>query len=299
MPTLYDRVKSGEFLFLDGGTATELARRGLSHGDDPCWSARAVLDNPDLVRTVHADFIRAGSDIIVTNTFRASPMMLEHCGLGAEWTHINTRAVKLAYEAIEEAQSKRQIHVIGSMSTLLPECADSPAEEERRQYARQAVTLADAGAEAIFVENLHDVEHARLALEGAKEAGIATWAGFSCTLGDKGIPMLYGTDTPLETALRALLPIGLRVVCLVHTVAEDIGPCLDALRQHWSGPIGVAPHACRAPIPNQSVADAYTPEEFRSRARKWISSGVRILGGCCGISPEYIRTARAGIQLLG
>ncbi len=299
MATLYDRIKAGEFLFLDGGTGTELARRGIPHEDDPCWSARAVVDYPDAVREVHADFIRAGSDIIITNTFRASPLMLNACGLGDRWVEINTAAVRLAYDAIEEVGAGRQIHVIGSLATTTPAAAPIPPEEERRMFARQAMTLADAGVEAVLVEMINDIEHSRLALEGAKEAGIALWGGFSCTIGEKGVPLLYGSDIPLEQGLRALLPIGLKMVCLMHTVAGDMGPCLDVLRQHWSGPIGVAPHASRSPVPNQSVADAYTPEEYRSRARKWISSGVRILGGCCGIGPEYIRTARDGIQLLG
>lgn len=299
MATLYDRVKAGELLFLDGGTGTQLTKRGIPHSDDPCWSAKAVIDQPDTVREVHADFIRAGSDILIANTFRASPMLLDKYGMGDRWVEINTKAIRLAYDAIDEVAAKRQIHVIGSVSTILPEELDLPAAEERRQHARQAITLADAGAEAIIIEMIRDLEHSRLALEGAREAGIATWGGFSCTLGEKGVPMLYGSDITLDRALRTLLPIGLRVVCLMHTVAGDISPCLDVLRQHWSGPVGVAPHASRSPVTSQSVADAYTPEEYRSKVRKWISSGVRIIGGCCGIGPEYIRTAQEGIQLLG
>lgn len=297
MPTLYDRVKNGEFLFLDGGTGTELTRRGLQHGDDPCWSARAVLEQPDLVRAVHEDYVRAGSDMLLTNTFRASPMILEAHGLGERWEEINKTAVRLAYEAIENVGVKRQVHVIASVSAIVPD-GTLPHEEVRRQHSRQSQVLAAAGAEAILVEMINDTTQGRLALEGAKEAGIALWAGLSCSLNERREPVLSADGVLLDQALAQLLPIGLRVICFTHTMAADIGACLEVLRQHWTGPMGAIPHASRSPVPNQYAADTYTPEEYRAKARKWITSGVRILGGCCGVGPEYIRTAREGIQLL-
>jgi S-methylmethionine-dependent homocysteine/selenocysteine methylase len=298
MPTLYDRVKSGEFLFLDGGTGTELARRGLVHGNAPCWSAEAVLGEPDLVRSVHEDFIRAGSDIIVSDTFRASALHLATCGMDNRWEEINTTAVRLAYEAIENVGAKRQVHVIGSISAIPPDGDWSP-EIIREQHSRQAVVLAKAGAEAIHVEMINDARWGELALDGASDAGIALWAGFSCSRDERRRPVLSASGMPLEEALGSLLSSRVKVVCLTHTMASDIGACLEVLRQQWIGPIAVAPHASRSPVPNQSVADTYTPEEFRAKARQWITSGVRIIGGCCGITPDYIRTAREGIQLLG
>lgn len=300
MSTLYDKVKAGELLFLDGGTATTLAQKGVAHEEDPCWTARAVLKDPDVLREVHKDFIDAGAQVIIANTFRASRHNLIAGGLEEEFSHINTRAVELAYEAITQAGKEAEVHVASAIMPLRDKATPLPSpEQERADFAEQAKLQAAAGSEAILIEKIGSLERGLAAVEGAQEAGIALWIGFVCRVDENGVPHLKDDGTLLVDAISAFSTYPITVMGLMHTIVGDVNACMGVLRENWIGPVCVRPHATSNIIPGETQGDAWTPERYRKRVLTWLKSGVRLLGGCYGITPDHIRALREGIQFLG
>ncbi|HEX7236149.1 MAG TPA: homocysteine S-methyltransferase family protein, partial [Gammaproteobacteria bacterium] len=147
MAAWQDTLARGNALILDGGTGTELRRRGmaLSH---VTWSALASLAQYDLLRAIHADYIAAGADVITTNTFATARFVLEAAGHRDDFARINTRAVDAAREARDAGS--REVAIAGSMSCLPPrfDVQAYPGERtERAAYLELAETLAEAGVD--------------------------------------------------------------------------------------------------------------------------------------------------------
>ncbi|HUQ51308.1 MAG TPA: homocysteine S-methyltransferase family protein, partial [Gammaproteobacteria bacterium] len=134
-------------LIIDGGTGTELRRRGMTLGD-ATWSALASLTHYDLLRAIHLDYIAAGADVITTNTFATTRFVLDAAGRGDEFTQINTRAVAAAREARDS--SGREVALAGSISCLPPRFDVHAYPDERTEaagYRELAETLAEAGVD--------------------------------------------------------------------------------------------------------------------------------------------------------
>ena len=117
--SLESRLKTGAVIIMDGGTGTEIRRRGTPTGER-AWSAEPMPDHPDLIREIHEDYIRAGAEIIITNTFSTGRHKLEEAGMADRTVELNRLGVKLAQEARDRATSDRPVLIAGSMSTMTP-----------------------------------------------------------------------------------------------------------------------------------------------------------------------------------
>jgi S-methylmethionine-dependent homocysteine/selenocysteine methylase len=276
---------------IDGGTGTELERRGVPmHGH--AWSAGAVLSHPNVLLAVHRDFLCAGADTIIANTFSASEHSLAHAGLGEHFEAINRAAVRIALRAA--ASCPGGPIVAGALSTTtftgaLDYSRLKSGEAAVAQYARQATIQAEAGAELLFLEMMRDCEQTACALEGALRTGLPVWVGFSTFTGQDGAARLADTDIPLARALREVDLAGAAAVGIMHTLVEHTPLALDTLRASWSGTTFAYPHAGRFEMPNWIFQDVTTPEAFARMGLALFDSGVEAVGGCCGIGPEHIR----------
>jgi S-methylmethionine-dependent homocysteine/selenocysteine methylase len=290
-PDLQTRLDQGKLIILDGATGTELQRRGVPmHGF--AWSAAALDTHPATVRAVHEDYIRAGADVIITNSFATARHVLEPAGLGDRVRALNQRAVILAQAARENAAAGRPVAIAGSISSFRAD--GTPAEQLEANYREQAELLAEAGVDLIALEMMYNVEQAAPAIRAALATGLPTWVGFSCRLaGDGTIQLLDGN--PFAAGLKqslaslGLLPQSGAAVTVMHTQTEDIAAALEIVRQHWSGLIGVYAHSGQWIDPNWQFADMISPEDYLTFAQQWVEMGAQIIGGCCGIGPEYIR----------
>ena len=286
-----DSLRGGRTLLLDGGTGTELRRRGAAL-DDAAWTGLVPLANYELLRTVHADYIAAGADVITTSTFGTARFVLEAAGHGADFDAINRRAVAAAREARDAAG--RAVAVAGSMSCLPPrfDLHAYPDEAvESAAYRELADTLAAAGVDLLIVEMLQETHHAPLALAAARTTGLPVWLGVSCRLGAGDT--LVGFDfplVPLETCLDALLPLAPDAVAVMHSPVPAVVPALGALRARFRGPIGAYPE-----IGDGTDAGSATPAELAAAAESWLEAGAQIVGGCCGTTPEHIRALRHAV----
>jgi S-methylmethionine-dependent homocysteine/selenocysteine methylase len=285
------QLDQGKVIILDGATGTELQRRGVPmHGF--AWSAAALDTHPDTVRTVHEDYIRAGADVIITNSFSTARHVLEPAGLGDHVRALNQRAVSLAREARENAAAGRPVAIAGSISSF--RAGVTSVEQLEASYHEQAELLAEAGVDLIALEMMYSAEHIAPAIRAALTTGLPIWVGFSCQVTREGMVQLLD-GSPLATGLSqslALLPplsLGRAAVTIMHTLTEDIASALEIVRQHWSGPTGVYAHSGEWIDPDWQFIDMISPADYLTAAQGWVKGGTRIIGGCCGIGPEHIR----------
>ena len=190
---LEQRLAGGDVVILDGATGTELERRGVPM-DGQAWSATANLTHPDVVRSVHEDYIRAGADVIITNTFATARSLLDAAGLGERVVEVNRRAVELAREARDRAAGRRDVWVAGSMSTMAPgaEPARRPSVADMSaMLGEQADILARAGADLLVLEMMRDVDYGAGAVDAARATGLPVWVGFSCRRAADGTVRMF------------------------------------------------------------------------------------------------------------
>ncbi len=264
--------------------------------DSTAWSATALLTHPDVVREAHEDYIRAGAEMIITNSFATARHVLEAISLGDRAQEMNARSVKLALEARERAAEERPVFVAGSISSNSPGADRSKLPTVARveeSYREQAGILAEAGVDLLILEMMSDIDYTSAAMRAATSTGLPTWVGFSCRMSDDGsTPMLLGADETLERALETIMPLGGSLVAVMHTFTEDTGPALEVVRRNWDGPVGAYAHTGGWKMPNWKFEDVISPEEYLAAAQKWVGQGTQVVGGCCGMGPEHIRVLR-------
>ncbi len=283
------QLDSDKVTLLDGGTVTELRRRGVPL-DAVAWSGLIPLTHYELLREIHADFVAAGADVITTNTFATTRFVLEAGGHGNEFAAINNRAVAAAREAREAAG--RDVAIAGSMSCLPPrfDVHGYPGEAaESAAYQELASTLAEAGVDLLLLEMMQETRHAPLACAAVRATGLPVWLGVSCRpgVGDT----LVGFDFPLvpfDACLDALLPFVPAAVAVMHSPLSAVVPALHAIRARYSGPLGAYPEIGDGTPGSSSVE----PEQLAAHASEWVAAGGRIVGGCCGTTPEHVRAIR-------
>lgn len=286
-PWWQKKLDDGGTLVLDGGTGTELRRRGMALSDST-WSALASLAQFDVLRAIHADYIAAGADVITTNTFATTRFVLDAGGLADDFAPINARAVEAAREARDAAG--RDVAIAGSVSCLPPrfDVHAYPSERtERAAYLELAETLAEAGVDLFVLEMLQETRHAPLACEAARAVGLPVWLGVSCRVGAGGA--LVGFDFPLVSlgeCLEAVLPFGPAAVNVMHSPVAAIAPALGEIRARWPRTLGVYPEIGSG---TPHVPNAVSPDALAALAFEWIVAGARIVGGCCGTTPEHVR----------
>lgn len=286
-PWWQEQLDDGGTLVLDGGTGSELRRRGMALSEST-WSGLASLVQFDLLRSIHTDYIAAGADVITANTFATARFVLEAAGHADDFARINARSVDAAREARD--LSGRNVAIAGSISCFPPRFdvhAYPDERTERAAYRELAETLAAAGVDLLVLEMLQETRHAPLACEAAGAVGLAVWLGVSCRVGAGGT--LVGFDfplVPLGECLEAVLPFSPAAVNVMHSPAAAIAPALREVRAHWRGTLGAYPEIGDG---TPHVPHAVSAEGLGALALGWMADGARIVGGCCGTTPEHVR----------
>ena len=294
------RLEDDHIVLIDGAMGTELQRRGVSM-DEIAWSGAAVITNPAIVRETHEDYIRAGAEVIITNTFGSTRQMLEPAGFGDHVEAVHRGAVDLARQARDNV-GRPGVSIAGSISTEPPgfdrDAFLSP-EAELAAYREAAEYLADAGADLIALEMIIETEHASRAFQAASETGLPVWLGVGCKKDEQGrIVSFDHPDIEFATIVDALVPLGPAVVNIMHSEIEAIPEAIRIVRQRWHGPTGVYPESGYFTKPNWNFVDIIPPDEFARRAQAWVGQGVRLLGGCCGMGPGHIAALRTAMPQL-
>jgi S-methylmethionine-dependent homocysteine/selenocysteine methylase len=288
--------EEGAILVLDGAMGTELESRGAPM-DDHAWCGLANLTQPELVRAVHEDHIRAGADVIITNTYMSGVGPMQRAGAGESFAQGIDNAVRAAHQAVQAA-AEGPVAIAGSISVTpwgAPEAGGAAG--LRDGYARQVDRLAEGGVEVIALEMVTDGRLAVAALDAALASGLPVWLGLSMHVAGRdsseydSLPDIDGARAVAEACLTA----GLDAATVMHTDIEDVAAGLEMLAPLWSGALGVYPHHGHWRRPHWGFVDV-DPDALVELARTWVSRGAAMLGGCCGLRTRHVAALRAAVD---
>jgi homocysteine S-methyltransferase len=307
---LAELLETQGYIVLDGGLATELERRGADLAD-PLWSARQLVEGPELIREVHEAYFAAGADVAVSASYQAS--LAGFAGRRIGFRHavqLMALSVDLAKEARERfwndprrAEGRAWPLVAASIGPYGASLADGS--EYRGHYGISRQQLADyhgprlaavmtARPDLLAIETIPSADEAGMVLELlAAWPGIRVWVSFTCTDSSR-----IGDGEPVADAIAAVaghpLVAAVGFNCVPPSMAEELvagaarvtdrplviypnsGERWDAGRRRW--------------IPGEG------PFDFGAGARRWRARGARLIGGCCRTGPETIRTIRASLE---
>lgn len=283
-----------ELLFLDGGMGTLLQEKGLAPGELPeMWN----VTHPEEIKTIHRNYIKAGSDIVLTNTFGANALKFHSADCSLE--NIVKTSVRLVKEAADETDiaedaadmtgDRRTVYTaldIGPTGKLLKPMGDLAFETAYEAFREVMIWGEEAGADLIHIETMSDTYELKAAVLAAKEN--TSLPVFATVIYDERKKLLTGADIPSVIALLE----GLRVDALGINCGmgpEQMLPILEDYAKYSSLPVIVKPNAG---LPKQRDGQTWydvDPVEFAGYMEKIVSMGACVIGGCCGTTPEHIK----------
>ena len=295
MRRLLEEELRKRILLLDGAMGTMIPR-GLGLSD------LLNLSNPSLILDIHEQYLRAGADIITTNTFNAQSISLTDYNAQAKVREINQAAVRIAREAADNFSTPdKPRFVVGSIGPTNKSCTISPDvnnpasraitfKELADAYAEQMLTLVECGVDAILMETIFDTLNAKAGIYAAEEAmkrvGRRVPLMLSITISDKSGRILTGQTIEAFLASVSHAPI-ISVGLNCSFGAKDMLPNLRLLATRSPFYVSAYPNAG---LPNGFGEYEQTPEMMLDEMRPFVEEGlVNIIGGCCGTTPEHIR----------
>ena len=302
--SLQDKLDAKRVVIMDGGTGTEISRRGVTIDPKLSWSANANITSPDMVRDIHRDYILAGAEIIITNTFSTSRATLAIDGLSEQTKEINEQSARLAMEARRSCDAEGTVVIAGSMSAFEPKGHPeiTPSYEKALDdYREQVKILAGAGVDLIVLEMFSRTVDLKAAIEAATETGLPIWVGLSCENHDGqiylGLLGRHAGETIADAVIASSSP-NVKAFCIMHSPPQITADALRELKICTPLPIGAYAHGGRIDDANgvapeasregQSLAGT-DPEKYLDYAYEWVACGATIIGGCCGTTPEHIK----------
>jgi len=282
-------------LILDGATGTELNRRGVDTGL-PLWSANALMNDRDakILQQIHEDYLRAGADIITTNTFRTHRRALAPSGNADRAFELTRKAVNIARAAIASVKSDSPKFVAGSISTLedcyRPDLVPSD-DELRAEHSERVHHLVECGVDLILIETINTIREAVIMAKLATITGTPVVVSFVCNSEGR----ILSGETLTEAASQ-LLPLG------ISAIGVNCGPTPNLAK-----PLAELQTACGRDFPliaygNIGYADdevgwvntdSENPNAYCEHASHW---PAKIVGGCCGTTPEHILQLKSTLK---
>ncbi len=275
-------------LILDGAMGTMLQERGLKPGQSP---EELNLTMPDVVASVHRDYINVGADIIITNTFGGTRFKLSHYGLENRLAEINSRAVEIARK---EADGKAYVGAsIGPTGQFVEPLGEVSFDAMKDAFREQAQALVSAGADLISLETFLDIKECRAAVIAVREVSSTIPIIAMLTFDDNGRSVL---GTPPEAAAITLTAAGADIVGSNCGLGVDgIFDILCRMRSVTSLPLISQANAGLPQLVGDKTIFPGTPEEMTAYHERMIAMGVRVIGGCCGTTPEHIRVMKLAL----
>jgi 5-methyltetrahydrofolate--homocysteine methyltransferase len=272
----------------DGAMGTELLKRGLAAGEAPeSWN----LSRSEDVQAVHGAYAKAGSDVLTTNSFGGSRIKLARYGLENKTSLINCQAAALAVR--EARNGLRVAGSIGPTGEFLEPLGTLKPDVLRDVFREQAEALLDGGADFILVETMSDLGEARTAVEAV--------------LGLGDVPVVACmTFLPSRVGFRTMMGVSPRQAAfgLVEAGADGIGancgsgidhfiPIIREIRSLTDRPILAQPNAGLPRLEAEQTVYPETAQDMARRLSELVEAGAKMVGGCCGTTPEHIRMFRS------
>lgn len=284
MPPLLQDLLSHAPVITDGALGTQLLARGLASGECPdTWNLSRPADVEEVIRS----YVDAGSEIVLTNTFRANRIALAGYGLAGKIEDLNLAGVEIARRA---AAGRAAVFAsVGPSGKML--AAGEVAEADLRQaFSEQAQILAAAGVDGFAIETMSDLEEAKVAVATLRATGLPVVVSLVFDSGKEKDRTMTGV-TP-EKAAEELTAAGANVIGANcgRGIAGYISVC-QRLHASTDRPIWIKPNAGLPEMFEGKVVYRTTPEEFASFIPALLQAGASFIGGCCGTGPDFIRAA--------
>lgn len=285
---------------LDGGMGQEVIRRS-GMAPTPLWSAWVMLDNPDIVKSVHLDFIHAGADIIVLNNYTATPDRLRRDAHIDLLKPIHEAAKAVAAEAKLES-GKDDLTISGCLPPLIASYKTDLALGEEESYKRylELVKLQNDGVDMFIAETLGTIAEGRAAARAGLASEKPIWISF--TLDDDKDSLLRSGES-LGEAILAVTDLGIETVMVNCSMPETVSRALPVLLEHApragayaNGFHSVAPLDAGGTVAGLSARADLGPKNYADMAMPWLESGLQVIGGCCEVGPTHIAELAARLE---
>jgi methionine synthase I (cobalamin-dependent)/5,10-methylenetetrahydrofolate reductase len=282
----------------DGAMGTVLYARGIFI--NRCYD-ELNLSDPGLILSIHEEYLKAGAEIVETNTFGANRFRLARHGLAAKVAEINAAGVKQARLAVEHLKEKQagEAWVAGSVGPLgvrLEPLGPTSLDEAREAFAEQIRALVSAGVDMLIIETMPALNEAHMALEAARAAAPNLPILVMVTVDDES-NCLDGSSPQHAAALLTEWGAGaIGVNC--STGPATVLTAIEAMRTATELPLAAMPNAGMPRAVEGRNIYLCSPEYMASFARKAIRAGAQIVGGCCGTTPNHIRAMRSAMRAI-
>jgi homocysteine S-methyltransferase len=285
-----DRLAEG-VVVCDGAMGTMLYAKGVFL--NRCFD-ELNLSMPDLVRSVHADYVEAGAEIIETNTFGAQRLKLGPHGLEAQVRKINAEGARLAREATEGRSLVAG--ALGPIGKPLAPIGNIPFAEAQAAYREQVEGLLEGGVDLFLLETLPSLDQARAAFEAVRSVDTRLPVIVSLAFNDEGTTS-YG-ETP-EEVVRTVEGWGAAVAGA--NCSQGPQPMLETVKRMVAAAtrvkVSAMPNAGAPALVEGRYVYLCTPEYMASYARRFIAAGVSVVGGCCGTTPAHIKNLVRSVKM--
>lgn len=287
---LTEILEPDRVLIADGGMGTLLLERGLGRGECP---ELLNVERPDLIEEIHSEYIAAGADIILTNTFGGTAKRLGHYGLGDRTSELNAAGVQIARRAATAAS--RPVVVGGSMGPtgeMLAPLGLLEPEQARHLFEEQARALAAAGADVLWIETMSSLEELEAAFGGAAATGLPTVTTMSFDTHGRTMMGVAPAQLGQWATRQETTPVAIGANCGIGP--EDVVAAVAEMAT--TGIPTVAKANCGLPTMIEGhVAYPLQPDDMSDYAAAARGAGARIVGSCCGSTPAHIAAIRAAI----
>ena len=291
-----EKLDNGKLVILDGAMGSELEKSGAKM-DKNLWCGTCSVEFPELVTKVHEDYIKAGADVITTNTYACTPISMKNYGLEKSIEEFNQKSVQVAKKAIKN--SKKDIALAGSVSASgsfykLGIKAMIPG------FKEQIKILKEEGVDLIILEAMSSqADIVQAMIECSYKINIPVWLSISCVIDDKTNKVMLGyndtVDSPpevyenFEISLNRFSKLHKGPILIAHSDIDVTGKALDIAKKNLNGILGVYPNTGYYEKPHWKFADDITPNDYLEYAKSWLKNGAQIIGGCCGLGVEEIK----------
>jgi len=288
-----ERLNAGQALVADGATGSNLQKMGLKPGKAP---EDLVIDEPDLLLELESLFVKAGSDIILTCTFGGTRLRMKESKYQSRAPEINTRAAELARKA---ASSRTDVLIAGSIgptgSIMKPYGPMNP-EQAFETYAEQAKALADGGVDFLVIETMFALDEADAAFNGTRSVtDLPIVVSFSY---DRGVRTMMGVK-PKDVAKKYKEMGATLIGANCGTTLENMETIIKEYSETipdfglWAKPNAGVPHM---DIKTEQGVYDMTPDDMAAYVKKYLALGARVVGGCCGSTPEHVAAIAKAVK---
>jgi len=288
MPTLRALLADGRAHVVDGAMGTVLYSKGAFL--NVCYD-ELCLKQPDLVRDVHRAYVKAGAELIETNTFGANPRKLAQYGLAADTLMINRAAALLAREGAGDRASV--VGAIGPLGIRIEPFGETGVDEAEQAFALQVAGLLEGGVDGFILETFSDVNEIRAAVRAVQASSDLPIIA-QMTIGIDG-RTAYGTaPTVFGPELEAMGVQAIGINCSVGP--QGVLEAIEQLAMVTDLPLTAQPNAGLPRDVGDRKMYMASPEYMASYARRIVEAGARFVGGCCGTTPDHIKAITGYVQ---